>query len=293
VYGQTPVKDTILMRRDCLFCGGTPLTKEHIWPRWVRDEVAGDPASSYELTSQDANSDEPGFRERARNVGPRPGVTAKLVCGGGKSNWKPLPPRTEFCNDGWMSRLEGEARLILLPLIRGQSSRLRPVDQLVIAAWTAKMAYVFEAYTGYMPLTTSDDLELLRTALQPPATARIRIAAHKGTTPLHYVRQVAAEQRRPGAPDGVDQHVAYTSTFAIGSLVLQFVYSLNTWYAFPTQPLVATADYIPVFPPTTATADFPTARVLSDTGFLEFSESVFQKDGKPLRRLIPTSRERD
>ena len=46
------------------------------------------------------------------------------------------------CNNGWLSALEGAAKPVLAPLIRGESRRLPYDDQAVIAAWTCKTALV-------------------------------------------------------------------------------------------------------------------------------------------------------
>jgi hypothetical protein len=48
------------------------------------------------------------------------------------------------CNNGWMRRLDERARPILIPLVKGEVTRVSPDSQRVIAAWASMKAMVAE-----------------------------------------------------------------------------------------------------------------------------------------------------
>ena len=52
-------------------------------------------------------------------------IQAPLVCGG----------RTDGCNGGWMSRLDGQVRHLLEPMMLGNPRMLAPEEQQTIATW--------------------------------------------------------------------------------------------------------------------------------------------------------------
>ncbi len=87
--------------RGCIFCGGSGLTKEHIWPKWIRRNV---PRSGITLNKHTITT---GYKDGFPIVSPgmqrRPGdlldQTRRCVC--------------KKCNNGWMSRIEGEAHELL------------------------------------------------------------------------------------------------------------------------------------------------------------------------------------
>lgn len=109
------------MARTCIFCGGSPVTLEHVWPKWL--------LGRFRTT---------GFLHTLARTGPRPvtfskpsiEVTANCVCGP--------------CNSGWMSRLEVQGQPWLEPLLEGRHVTLDSVAQRTISAWATKTAMVFE-----------------------------------------------------------------------------------------------------------------------------------------------------
>lgn len=107
--------------RSCVFCGSTSnLTREHVLPDWLTEIGLGPTPSEH--------------RFGRLNRVPRPWparpftTTVKMVCAA--------------CNNGWLSALEGAAKPVLKPLIRGDSRHLSDDDQILIAAWTYKTALV-------------------------------------------------------------------------------------------------------------------------------------------------------
>ena len=92
--------------RACVFCGGRPVTVEHVWPQWVAELVREHTGvETYHLRVDDK-----------RWTQGRLGFEVKRVCGP--------------CNSGWMSRMETKVRSVLHPMIVGQRyAILSPADQ--------------------------------------------------------------------------------------------------------------------------------------------------------------------
>src|SRR4051812_46683479 len=108
--------------RVCIFCGGGPLTLEHVWPAWL---IALFPALPSTIT----------FRGRERQATTSDELTVRAVC--------------EKCNGGWMSDLEQQAKPLLMELLEERPySFMPPGMQDVISAWAVKTVMVFEHVLG-------------------------------------------------------------------------------------------------------------------------------------------------
>src|SRR4051794_130046 len=114
------------MARICLFCGGTPVTREHLWPDWLRrkvqiaipfphhieEEVDGTP-------TRDISFEHPPYDQQVR-----------AVCA--------------TCNNGWMSHVEETAKPILEPLLEWRGRVLHRRLQRELATWALMKAAVFD-----------------------------------------------------------------------------------------------------------------------------------------------------
>ena len=84
----------------CIFCGGSPLTREHIWPRWMARRYFDVP---HPVQSRDGRGTVV-YRYKAKRIDQEGRV------------------RGEGCNNGWI-RLEEDNRDVLIALIEGTLSR--------------------------------------------------------------------------------------------------------------------------------------------------------------------------
>lgn len=106
------------MADGCVFCGGGPLSGEHLWPDWIRKMYP-------ELDEQGLHwrgpRDSPNtWKENAFNR------KVNVVC-------------REHCNNGWMStQVEGPASRVLGPMLKGKRVPLRPNSQATLARWAFK-----------------------------------------------------------------------------------------------------------------------------------------------------------
>jgi hypothetical protein len=111
----------------CIFCGGRGLTKEHVWPNWLRGVLDPSITTPRHFYSTSGFGRRRSFAHRAGSIESR---RLRIVC--------------ERCNTGWMSRLQNNAKSRLLPLIRGQYISLTEADHKILAAWSMMFTMIIE-----------------------------------------------------------------------------------------------------------------------------------------------------
>ena len=221
------------LARQCVFCGSADLTREHVLPDWLT-EIGLDPEPSIHHVGP--------LNRRPREWSARPfATTVKMVCAS--------------CNNGWLSQLEGAAKPVIAPLIRGEGRRLPFEDQALIAAWTCKTALVSllvsseEARSsGYgVPPTEYTALYAQRDRVEPLPFSQYWIGSYTGdsraasiwVTPV--VVEAIGASKQPDIPSG------YVMTLTVGRLLVQGVR-----FAGPTLQveLVTEWGFLDIWPPT-------------------------------------------
>jgi hypothetical protein len=114
------------MSDSCVFCGRTPVTKEHLWPDWLRREAGLRGGFEFRI-EQDADAVE---TRDVRFTRPPFTQVVRAVCA--------------TCNGGWMSKIEANAKPILQDLIYANGTTLDPDAQRKLATWAFLKACVFE-----------------------------------------------------------------------------------------------------------------------------------------------------
>ncbi len=120
------------MARSCVFCGGTPVTNEHVYPRWLAKGFPEAPPTERAIMVSHSDHDGP-----RRHSGRLLTTQVKAVC--------------EPCNSGWMSVLEARVQPYLLPMIKGEITELSPEAQQVLATWTVKTALMCQVFHAQEP----------------------------------------------------------------------------------------------------------------------------------------------
>jgi hypothetical protein len=195
------------MGRQCVFCGSSDLTREHILPDWLT-EIGLDLKPSIHHAGP--------LNRLPRQWSARPyATTVKMVCAA--------------CNNGWLSQLEGVAKPVIAPLILGEGRRLPVDDQALIAAWTCKTALMSllmssdEARARGYGAPPSEYLALYsqRDRMEPLPFTQYWIGSYTGdrrgasiwVTP--FVIEVIAASSPADIPSG------YAMTLALGKLLVQ------------------------------------------------------------------------
>ena len=113
--------------RACVFCEGTPLTREHVYPQWLAASLPDQLPYRGQRTSvvylpEDSDFIMPNvFREVGQEFTQ---TVVKRTC--------------ESCNSGWMNDLERQVRKTLTMMIQGNAFVATMEDSESLATWVAK-----------------------------------------------------------------------------------------------------------------------------------------------------------
>ena len=204
--------------RRCVFCGweGT-LTKEHAWPKWIRDVLPKGQVKGYSQQHRIAVGTGRVTEITGTLRHPAADRQVKVVC-------------QRECNGGWMSQLELAAKPVLVPLILGERPHLSEQDQMLLAFWAAKTAmmlqFIHPADIRGIP-TAHYQWVYERREAPPDMRVWLSAASDHFYRTAHYTRA----RRLPGAippwlrppPDEPTPPDAYTAVMVIGRLVLSLV----------------------------------------------------------------------
>jgi hypothetical protein len=171
-------------------------TTEDAWPLWLMKRF---PSSEKARTYGEIG---------VRNLGswptPKPRLRVKRLC--------------KDCNNGWMSRLENEAKPVLESILDDKLKTIDASAQLTIARWAVKTAMVLETVDSNRPWFYLENERLLMHAAQAiPQRTSVWIAkciVHPN------IYSAAKDHRTSLGDDGVH---AFATTLAFGSLALQVV----------------------------------------------------------------------
>lgn len=179
-------------QRFCIFCGGSPLSKEHLWSSWTRDVIGVSTAlshSHYQTVAWVAGRDiQP--RQRKGTNGGLDTAKLRVVC-------------KTHCNNGWMSRLDTTVKPIATPLIKGATCTLSQSQQAPLARWIIMKTMVIEHATN-QPLSTFHERQKIMQGSAPDAQWTIWLTQHTNQSRLRsYVRHLLPE-RLEGTPGGLN-----------------------------------------------------------------------------------------
>jgi hypothetical protein len=173
----------------CIFCGSTgSMSKEHIFPHWMHPYL---PKSGRENHT------------RKNEILRRSGPDTEIITRSGEPFSGALRIVCRDCNNGWMSKLQEEAKPIILPLILGEPSRLNRRGQELLAAWVTMFVFVSE-YAGNHPLfvmATPEERRHLMERREPPVGWRIWIGDYVRGSWVGTVVHTTV----PVAPDGASK----------------------------------------------------------------------------------------
>jgi hypothetical protein len=233
------------MSRTCVFCGGTPVNKEHALPRWL-GRLFTDVVVEFSRTFEYSGAEREVRAWRGQPFSARVGGPCVA------------------CNSGWMSALEQEARPLLIPLVRNHDVQLNAVGQHVVATWAVKTMLMLRLVAA-----DDDDRELdldvygwIHRTRSPPPAEQVWIASYAGEgqwpATFHYY---GAAIGRPGGAQPQEPN-AHCASFAVGHLAFGFAgHRLKDGpMAVPTLPPDTIRQLWPAFGPT---IDFPPPAALA------------------------------
>lgn len=177
-----PMPTLTAVPRTCVFCGRSPVTREHVWPRWARVvwETEGQLPHFQQVVQEDRADLSRDWRQHACST------TVTVVC--------------QACNNGWMADLEQRAKPMLEPMLQGRGRQLHAGGQRTLAAWALKTAMMIEHTHGAVQhVIPREDYADLMKRLEPSARVLIWMAAYGGET-VAMGRMLASTQPRRRCP---------------------------------------------------------------------------------------------
>lgn len=214
------------MARRCVFCGGTPLTREHVIPQWLTDVLPEQ--ERFRGQDQQIVLSPPGAARslillpHRRMREPFNAVTVKAVC------------RT--CNSGWMNDIEVQARPYLTRLIDGQCLELNRVEITALATWVFKTALMAQLTSVEGIAALGAIYHAFYATRTPPENCVVWIAAHGAEDWALRVELVAAlvvteEDSRAAAPS--DPINTVSATLGLGHILFHVVFTARASVSYP------------------------------------------------------------
>ncbi len=268
----------------CIFCGGQPTTKEHVFSRWTHkllpQRKPGRARS--EIGLQYVDRLDPKI---IKLPGQLRDWQVKCVCGGTNLS----------CNNGWMRSIENAAAPILTDMILGKGRRLNLEDQERIATWAILKAMV----------TSYDN----RADVRIHHTQRRYIMTHKTAPTNGWAVWIADFNRDKWIPEWVSRPMLllpksvafrkkdFTATYFNANATTQiigraFIHVIHfpmprfiRWWRFP---IAYRGMLYKIWPPTQSSIKWP-GPALDDTSADALADAVFAHVRRVQQQLITSA----
>ena len=238
----------------CIFCGNKPLTKEHVWPRWLRSHIPYDKDKFTSVTHDIYLEHVDGSAKKETGDPKSRGI--KVVCAA--------------CNSGWMSRLQEAVKPDLLNVILAEPAVFGQAKQARLAAWCAMTAMTGEFLSKSDVVGISQqDRDYLKDKLSPPRrTWKIWMGKYgKGEWGDHRVQNLLpiVDEDSGISPNADNAPNTQTTSFVIGQLYVHLISS-------PILDLIRRIEFRPrygqfltqIWPLKSAIVHWPPANAISD-----------------------------
>jgi len=217
------------MARRCIFCGGQPVTKEHVFGAWLSPLF---PRPSGKRMYLDMATPVKGARIKHPRLYPlRLDLRVKQVC--------------RSCNSGWMASLEDNARDIITTIHSGTKYSITSEEQTLLASWASKTAVIIQ-YMDSNPVVPEYRRKWLFIHHTPPPDTSVWIARYDGASVAGGLTAELFFQMEP-KPLSFPQGQAVW--FSIGSLVFVVlsIYIKNVAVR-PQFPVSLASHLFPIWP---------------------------------------------
>jgi hypothetical protein len=196
--------------KRCIFCDQPGLTKEHLWPNWLKSFLPRQATDHYHVTGSSAVADSKIFASDAqlkRQTGDIRSRRVKVVC--------------RACNHSWMGKLQEAAKPKLVPL-HGAWSRLSVYDCEAVSAWAVMFTIIVERLDVSTAAATAAERRAFSLDRRPPANWMIWVGHCKDWPPWDfYHRGWGVFSEGNAVPASTDERCnSQTTTFKVGELLL-------------------------------------------------------------------------
>ena len=201
--------------RSCVFCQSKGMSKEHFWPNWVGPFLKKHKENNF--TS-----------ELYTGLGKNPMELKKKRAQPGNLFTKKMRVVCKSCNNGWMSRLEAEAKPILLSILEGKSFRFDSSVQETLAKWIVMKVIVSEHSEEEKAVTPEADANEFFRTQKIPSYFRIFIGYHNSSSDSAYIRHsmtLAVSRSGPNPPLAGRYGNTQSISFLLGPLCVHVLAS--------------------------------------------------------------------
>jgi hypothetical protein len=208
--------------RKCIFCGeggtpGNPMTEEHLWPEWMHPYLPQLPGIKTRAGRHRIRVGEI-LVERKLREGHVFTKRYKLVC--------------KRCNTVWMSKIESDAKPLLIPLLRGVPITLLRNHRITISRWIALKVMVTECIDALDAVVTESERENFMLTRHVPHSMRIWIGTHNSqdwyTAYWHQTLLAHFGNAPPETPPLASFKNIQTTTIGVGHIFfLSFVTTID------------------------------------------------------------------
>jgi hypothetical protein len=252
----------------CIYCGGSPTTREHIWADWLREYI---PKTQLSHTAAESiiNPDFTVEETRKRWGGDPRSRRLRIVCGP--------------CNHHWMSDLQTAVKPTLIPLIEGKGAFLSKEAQQTLAAWSAMTMICAEYFYPHRATTAVTARRWLFKHKLAPREFRIWVGNYERKSWIgHWVHnsmRITENERIEGwaiHSDGTPRANTQTVTLVVGRL---FIHAFNC--PFPeileSKKLVKPIEdsLVQIWPPRHSFLTWPPTTTLGDAQADSLSMAIF------------------
>lgn len=244
----------------CIFCGERGLTKQHIWPKWLKKYNLPEDTHHSQITGE------------ATYLSPK-NIKTTVTHRQGHSGSRALYQVCRTCNGGWIRRLEESVMSPVLELMRGQPIELDASVQQRLSRWICLLTIMSERTHPPTIAVPTEHRRWLRDKLEPPPGWKIFVARYVGTNWRQFICRHYGMQLLPSEDIESDVCDTQASTFVIGELCAHSFSST----------VVAESDFggyegqavIPIWP-TGPAVIWGAAPPLGDNGVVTLSSAFFR-----------------
>ena len=156
--------------RTCIYCGAKPLTKEHVWSDFLRDQIG------------EKNERKPVTFNRVTNLWKEGGLKRPDVhkTKSGSIESRKVKIVCSDCNNGWMSVIDNQAKPFLIDLLNGSHRQLSELDQEIIASWVCKSVISNEYFYDAELCVSDDDRRIFFETNKCPKSWIVCVATYGG-----------------------------------------------------------------------------------------------------------------
>lgn len=254
------------LQGTCVFCGKAGVTKQHMWPDWLKSIVPRVGNGHKQFLAR-FNFSSPDYCEYMPDIqlkrGPAGARKIRKVC--------------NKCNSGWMGGLETAAKPMLTKMICGEKLALDEASQTAISAW-AMMTSIIAEYTDILTQSIpASDRRHLMSDRTPTDAWQVWIGNYVGNNwKQRYLHYGVATKLDYGFRIVQSGYTTQTSTFVLGNLLIYATSStlpkLESLFEVNMHDTL-----LQVWPTSSTTIRWPPARTLNDTDADQISKVLLSE----------------